>query len=166
MGTPQNIADGYIAPGDLTVRRDESNNLRARIDGRGEWSKVALRAAFPYSEPARFVALLHEGEELGVVRDPAELDEASRKVLTEELAKRYNVRDVVRILDITESHNATAWTVETDAGLRQMLVRDRHNFRRIKGGDLIVIDVDGNRFRIARSRPLDAASQRLLDTYC
>jgi hypothetical protein len=154
-----------VHPGDVRVFTDDSGNLGVEIAGRGRWSKVAVRQAFPYSEPGRFVSFLHEGEQIGMLRDPEALEADSREVLMAELARRYNVAEILRILDIGEAHNATTWRVETDRGARAFLVRDRHNFRRIKDGDLIIVDVDGNRFRLARTRQLEPESKRLLDTY-
>jgi len=157
--------DAYFRPEEVTVFMDASGNLGLEIERRGRWAKVAVRLAFPYSEPARYVAFVHEGEPIGMLLDPAELDAQSRRLLEEELSKRYHVPEIVRVLSITESNNATSWRVETDKGPRQFLVRDRHNFRRIKGGDLVIVDVDGNRFRLAQARQLDPESKRLLDIY-
>jgi hypothetical protein len=157
--------DNCIDPGDLTVFKDESNNLAVEVEGRGSWSKVAVRLAFPYSDPDHYIALIHEGEQIGMVRDLEELDPDSRAVLQEVLSRRYHIPEVLRVLHVREDKNATVWTVETDRGQRHLMVRDRHNFRRIGGGDTIIVDVDGNRFRLRRDRRFDEESQQLLDTY-
>lgn len=155
----------YIAPEGLTVFRDESNNVRARIEGQGEWEKVVPKLAFPYSDPDRFVILLSEGEEIGMLRELSELEEDSRRLLRELLEKRYHVPEIKRIIDVDDAHNAHRWTVETDKGVRRFLVRDRHNFRRIRGVGKIIIDVDGSRFFIPRGADLDPQSRKLLDLH-
>jgi len=157
--------DEFLAPEGLTVFRDESNNLCARIAGRGEWTKVALRLAFPYSDPDHYVALVCDGEEIGMVRDPEELDPDSRALVREELKKRYHVPEILRVLDVRDQNTAAVWTVETEKGVRQLLVRDRHNFRRFREGDVVIVDVDGNRFRLRRDRAFDRESRRLIDNY-
>jgi len=155
----------YIAPEDLRIFRDDSNNLSVEIKGHRTWNKVVARLAFPYSDPSHFVILMRDDEEIGVVRDVSELEQGSRALLEEALAKRYHIPEILRVLDITESNSAAIWVVETDRGPREFMVRDRHNFRRFRGGDLIIVDVDGNRFRIARDRVFDADSQRLMDNH-
>ncbi|MGD2175115.1 MAG: DUF1854 domain-containing protein, partial [Candidatus Brocadiaceae bacterium] len=121
--------------------------------------------AFPYSEPDRFVILYQDEEEIGVVGDLEELDDESRTVLREVLEKRYHIPRIQRVLSVDDAHNATRWTVETDRGRREFLVRDRHNFRRIKGKGLIIVDVDGGRFLIPREAVFDKQSQKLLDMH-
>ena len=58
-----------VAPEALEVFRDESNNLCCRIEGLGEWTKVTVRLAFPYSNGERFVALFQENEQVAMIRD-------------------------------------------------------------------------------------------------
>ena len=154
-----------IAPEDLKVFKDDSNNLSATIEGRGTWTKIAVRLAFPYSDPDHFASLVFNEEHVGMVRDLTELDEGSRLLLQEALLKRYHIPQVRQVLSVRELHNATHWQVVTDRGTRDFMVRDRHNFRRIKGGDLIIVDVDGNRFQVLRNGDFDQESLRLLDTY-
>src|SRR5437867_12625843 len=64
--------------------------LERRADGRlwavrgGAERAVWVRRCFPWSEPARLVSLRDDEErEFALVRDPAELDPASRRVLEE-----------------------------------------------------------------------------------
>jgi len=154
-----------LDPRDLTVFRDGSNNLCVRIRDRGQWEKVTVRLTFPYSDPDHYVALFHDGEEIGIVRDLGELREDSRALLRGELTKRYHVPRIERILAVQETSNAAVWTVLTDRGERELMVRDRHNFRHFRGGDVIIVDVDGNRFRIPRDTMFDRQSQRLLDNH-
>ncbi len=161
----QLLEERYLAPEEVNVFRDASNNLAVRVQDGRTWQKVTARLAFPYSAPDRFVILTQDGEEVGMIRDPSELDEGSRSVLVEALRKRYHIPRIDRILSVDDAHNATRWTVETDHGPRTFLVRDRHNFHRIKGGDIVVVDVDGNRFRIPRDGTLDRESRKLLNMH-
>ncbi len=162
---PQLKADEYIEPEKLEVILDNSNNLCVRIEGRGEWSKVSVRQAFPYSDPGRFLVLSQDEDEIGIVRDLDELGEGSRKLLTEALGKRYHVPVIESIESVEDAHNATRWTVQTDRGPRQFLVRDRHNFRRVKQRGLIIVDVDGGRYLIPRDARLDKQSLKLLEMH-
>ena len=158
--------DEYYASRENTrVFKDESNNVCVEIEGEGEWSKVTARLAFPYSDPERFVILTSEDEEIGIVKDPVELDDESRQIVQEMVERRYHVPTIRRIIDIDDAHNAVRWIVETDRGVRDFLVRDRHNFHRVTGGDKIVVDVDGCRFRIPRRGNFDPRTRKLLDLH-
>ena len=154
-----------IRPEDLVVFRNESKNLCVRVEGRGDWEKVVVKLAFPYSDPEHFVVLSQEEEEIGVVRDLQDVEEQSRALLKEMLAKRYHIPQIQRILSIEEIHNATRWTVETNRGRRTFEVRNSDNFRWLKDGAIVVIDVEANRFRISAPGALDKESRRLLDSY-
>jgi len=156
----------YLDPQRLSVFVNESGNLCARLDGEGEWSKVTVRRAFPYSDPDHYIALYADEEEIGIVRDLAGVDADSRAVLAEELRKRYHVPVIQRILAIEEEQNVTRWRVETDSGPRTFEVHSRRSFRRLPGGGLVIVDVDTNRFRIPDRNALDARSRRLLDLQC
>lgn len=153
---------GYLKPQGLRVFRDESNNLCVTTAAGRTYKKVAVRLAFPYSDPEHFIILAFEDEEIGILREPAELDDESHRLLHDVVSKRYHVPRILQILDVRDAHNATRWVVETDMGPRSFLVRDRHNFHRIKSGDLIIVDVDGCRFRLDRDQGLDKLSRKLL----
>ena len=154
-----------IDPRALSVFRNESQNLCARIRARGEWEKVAVRRAFPYSDADHYIALYVEEEEIGIIRDLAELDADSRALLEETLRKRYHIPVIERILSVEDTHNATRWRVVTDRGERSFEVHSRRSFRRLPGGALVIIDVDANRFRISDRKALDKQSRDLLELH-
>ncbi len=155
----------FIEPTEVEVFLDDSNNTCVRIAGEGEWEKVTARLAFPYSEPRQYIILYQDEEEIGIIQDLAELEEDSRQVLEGMLRKRYHIPEIHRILAVEDAHNATRWVVVTSHGRRDFLVRDRHNFRRVKGRGLVIVDVDGNRFWISREREYDKISQKFLDMH-
>ena len=70
--------ENMIPAGALTLQRRADGRLWAVRGGveRAVW----VRRCFPWSEPARFVSLRDDEErEFALVRDPAELDPASRR---------------------------------------------------------------------------------------
>jgi len=154
-----------IAPDRLDLYTDELGRLCARIEGRSTWQGVSLRLAFPYSGPDGHVFLYHDDDEIGMVRRVDELDAQVRDRLQDALDEQYMIPKIRQILDIEEVHNATRWWVVTDRGERHFEVQDRHNFRRIRGGGIVVIDVDANRYRIPDPNALDPRSRRKMDFY-
>jgi hypothetical protein len=153
----------YIDPAQLTVYRNDSRNLCVHIHGRGEWDRVTVRRALPYTDPDRYIAFYSGDEEIGIVRTIDALDFRSRNVLSDALRKRYHVPEIRRILAIDEVQNATRWHVDTDRGMRSFEVQSRRSFRRLPDGGLVIIDVDSNRYRISDRRALDHQSLELLD---
>ena len=148
----------------VTIRRNEVSNICLRIDGREEWEKVAVKVAFPYTLPGRYVVFTKDGEEVGTLANPGELDRGSRELLGEILEERYLMPAVQRIVSIEDVHNGMCWKVETDRGPRAFEIRDLDSVREI-GGQIVIVDADGNRFRISDRDMLDPDSQALLDTY-
>src|SRR5256885_16624018 len=95
--------------GKHTSERAGALTLERRADGRlwaargGVERAVWVRRCFPWSEPARFVSLRDDEErEVALVRDPAELDAASRRVLEQAMGAAGFVCEIVRVTGIEE----------------------------------------------------------------
>ena len=81
----------------------------------------------------------------------------------EELARRYLVPAVQRILTAKERFGTVDWEMETDRGVRKLTTRNlRENVQRPAPGRIILSDVDGNRYDIRNIDELDLNSQQLL----
>ena len=146
--------------------RDTFGQLILRpAESEGEIAVRPMRA-FPLSDPARFVALLdRDGNEVALVPDLAALPERPRALLLQELEKSYFLPELVRVLEITDDFGIQHWQVETDRGPRIFEVRGREDLRWLRPGNLIVRDVDGNRYEIKRFDDLDAQSRLKIENY-
>jgi len=133
----------------LTLRDDRS------------WSKVSVARAFPLSDPDHYLGFLDgDGKDIGLLHDPGQLDPESRQIVDEELEKRYFVPVVERVLAIKEEFGTIYWTVETDRGQKEIIVRNlRDSLQELSASRVIITDVDGNRFEFADVSKLDAKSQ-------
>src|SRR5947208_15449584 len=92
--------------GELRLTRGTDGRLWATCGGaeRAVW----VRRCFPWSEPARFVSLRDDEErEVALVRDPAELDPASRRVLEEAMVAAGFVFEIIRVTAIEEIGRAS-----------------------------------------------------------
>ena len=105
-------------------------------------------------------------DEIGIIENLDAVDPASRAVLEQNLVKRYFIPVIKRIVQIEEIKKFTRWHVHTDMGARRFEVLDRRSFRRLPGGGMIIVDVDGNRFRIPDRNALEEQSRCLLDLHC
>jgi hypothetical protein len=133
----------------LTLRDDRS------------WHKVSVARAFPLSDPDHYLGFLDGDEkDIGLLHDPSLLDPESRQIVEEELEKRYFVPVVERVLSIKEEFGTIYWTVETDRGQKEIIVRNlRDNLQELSSSRVIITDVDGNRFEFADISKLDGKSQ-------
>jgi hypothetical protein len=105
---------GHVFPPHTKIRRDADGALKLCLDGQ----KTRLsppRRARPLSEPGKFILLYNESEqEMGVLRDLAELDAESQQVLGEALKQVYVIERIVRVLEVEKEAltGQTRWRVE------------------------------------------------------
>ena len=143
--------------------------LERRADGRlwavrgGEERAVWVRRAFPWSEPGRFLSLRDDDEEeFALVRDPAELDEASRRALERALHDAGFVFEITRVLEIDEEIELRRWQVETRQGRRTFETRLDDWPRALPHGGLLIRDVAGDLYHLSRAAGRDRRSRELL----
>jgi hypothetical protein len=152
---------GAEPSGGLTLERRTDGQLWA-IRGDTERA-VWVRRCFPWSEPARFVSLRDDAEEeFALVRDPAELDAASRLVLEEALAAAGFVFAVTRVTTIEEEVEIRHWRVDTRQGPRSFQTRLDAWPRVLPHGGLLIRDVAGDLYHLADPAALDPQSRALL----
>ncbi|HZO88014.1 MAG TPA: DUF1854 domain-containing protein [Chthonomonadaceae bacterium] len=124
------------------------------------WTKVSVARAFPLSDPDHYMGFLDgAGKDIGLIVDPGQLDPDSRRVMEEELDKRYFVPVVERVLSVKEEFGTVYWRVETDRGEKELIVRNmRDNIQELSASRIILTDVDGNRFEFPDINKLDSRS--------
>jgi hypothetical protein len=133
---------------------------RLTIENDRSWIKVSVARAFPLSDPDHYLGFLDgAGKDVGLLHDPSLLDPESRRVVDEELEKRYFVPVVERVLAVKEEFGTVYWTVETDRGDKEIVARNlRDNLQELSPSRVIITDVDGNRFEFADTNRLDGKS--------
>jgi hypothetical protein len=144
-------------------------SLEQRADGRlwavrgDEERAVWVRRCFPWSEPARYLSLRDaDEEEFALVREPAELDAASRDALAAALALAGFVFEITRVLEIEEEVEIRRWRVETRQGARAFQTRLDDWPRSLTHGGLLIRDVTGDLYHLGRPGALDRHSRALL----
>ena len=161
-----------------TVRRGEPEGataaagelcLERRADGRlwalrGDVERaVWVRRCFPWSEPTHFLSLRDdEDREFALVRDPAELEPSSRRVLEEAMVAAGFVFEIIRVMVIQEEVEIRHWRVETRQGARSFQTRLDAWPRLLPHGGLLMRDVAGDLYHVADPGALDKQSWALL----
>ncbi|MCG9895605.1 MAG: DUF1854 domain-containing protein [Fimbriimonadaceae bacterium] len=137
--------------------------LRAELDGEC-WLQVRPVWASPMTHPNRYLALLDgRDREICMVTDLSELDPETRDVVVKELDRRYLTSVVTGIISCTTEFGATYWKVNTDRGDREFVTQSlQENALWMSETQLLIVDVDGNRFEIPDTECLDVRSRKLL----
>jgi len=149
----------WLDPARLRLRRI-GGLARLTVEGDRSWTRAAPARAFPISDPNRYIGFLDgAGKDIGIVRDPAEMDEESRRVLEEELELRYFVPVVTKVSKAKIEFGTVYWTVETTRGPREIVVRNlRDNLQELSAIRVLVTDIEGNRFEFPDINQLDPES--------
>lgn len=148
----------------IRLFREPESALKLTVDDHS-YPNVKVVRAFPLSHPDHYICFLNEkDEEIGVVKDPKELDGDSRRILEEELDKRYLGSVIRRIRSVRSEFGTSYWDVDTDRGRREFVVQGvQENVIYLGKHHLVFVDVDGNRFEIPDYSRLDKKSLSLLE---
>jgi len=154
------------APADaFRLFRDATGRLRMTVANERSYLDVKVSRAFPFSLPDRFFAFLDGADKvIGMVEALDELDDVSRPLAEEALARQYFIPVIHDVLSLREEFGVVYVEVDTDRGRKQLVATGmRDAIVDLGDGELLVADVDGNRFRIPDWRKLNAKSRRFLE---
>lgn len=124
-----------------------------------------MKRVFPLSKPQEYLSIQDgEGKEVAVLRSLSELDQDSRKVIEEELDRRYFTPQITKIHRLRQEAGMWRFEVETTRGPSEFYVRNwRDSAFELVPGRWQITSVDGVRFEIAKLEDLDDASQKHMD---
>ena len=123
--------------------------------------------AFPILAPGEGISLLsNEGHEVAWVDRLGDLPAAYQSLIEDELARREFMPQLHRILEVSSFSTPCTWTVETDRGRTEFVLRGDEDIRRIGSGrSLLVADAHGIHYLVPDQKALDAHSKRILDRF-
>ena len=149
-----------LDPGQVHVFYDHKGFLRATVEDQ-TYLDVSIVRVSPQSVQDRYVGLLSgKHDEIGIVRDPTELDEESQNVIERELERRYFPTTIERVFSVKEEFGATYWHTMTNRGERAFVARGlRDNVQYLGKNSILINDVDGNRYEIEDLGRLDSESR-------
>jgi hypothetical protein len=141
--------------------------LRLTQENHASWLKVSVLRSFPLSHPDSFFSVRDTAnKEIGLIKNPAELDAESRKLVVQDVDRRYMVSTIQKIIDVKERFGTVEWNVQTQRGTNKFTTRDlRDNVVRPLPTRYLITDVEGNRYDIPDINALDANSQAFVMQY-
>ena len=123
--------------------------------------------AFPIQAPQDGIALVDpEGHELAWFAQLSAIPQPARGLIEEELARREFMPVLERIVSVSGFSTPCTWTVETDRGRAEFVLRGDEDIRRIGSAHaLLIADSHGINYLVPDQLALDAYSKRVLDRF-
>ena len=150
----------------FTLERDNRGHL-ILIDAQGErYPDAAPVRAFPLSDPKHAISICDQnGREIVYIDSLDELEQATRAIVEESLAKREFVPMILKILTMPPRTEPAVWHVETDRGVTSFEVESEDSIYRREPRQVSIVDVRGIRYLIPDTKKLDQKSQRVLERF-
>ena len=83
-----------------------------------------------------------------------------------ELERRYFVPDIIKVNEIKEQVGHILWKVTTNKGEREFTLTDMSsNIINLGGGQLLLTDVYGNRYRIPDISKIDDKTMQIIEIW-
>ena len=151
---------------DFTLSRDAHGRLTMSWpDGTVHEGIVPVRA-FPISDPGGGLSLVSaEGHELRWLDRLSDLPGPARALIEAELAVREFTPTILRILSVSTFSTPSTWTVDTDRGRTELVLKSEDDIRRLGHGRLLIASAQGLQFGIPQTAQLDRASRKLLERF-
>lgn len=148
-----------------TLRRNAFGALEFVRDGVLTAGVVPVRA-FPIAVPTEGIALVGpDGRELLWIERLADLPDAPRTLVEEELANREFMPEIRRLIGVSSFATPSTWEVETERGRCSFILRGEEGIRRLPQGMLLVSDSHGIAYLVRDLAALDRHSRKLLDRF-
>ena len=137
------------------------------VDSQGvEHVGVSPVRAHPISAPDEGISLVGtDGHELAWIERLSALPVAERELLEAEFAAREFMPTVKAILSVSTFSTPSQWTVATDRGETQFILRTEEDIRRLDQGRLLISSSHGIQFQLPDRFALDRQSKKLLERF-
>ena len=134
----------------LIITRAEDGTPRLEV--KDECCHIGFRATrlFPISRRHDYISIADlTGTEIGIIESLRKMDKAMRRIVLEEIRRRYFVPQITYVHSLKDEFGVLYWDVDTSRGRRKFVVREaRDNIREFESGRMQITDVDGNLFEI------------------
>lgn len=155
-----------MATTEFTLVRNPFGRLILTTPDGQEYEGVAPVRAFPIQAPDDGIAMVStDGQEVAWIDFLADLSGPARALVEEELAGREFMPEIRSISHVTSFATPCTWSVETDRGETEFVLRGEEDIRRIGPSTLLVVDIHGIHFLIRDLLSLDKHSRKILDRF-
>ena len=150
----------------FTLSKNTFGQLCLRTEDGQFYEQVLPVKAFPISLPGECIALVdRDGHELVWLENLNQISADNQAIIKEELANREFMPVLTRISEVSSFATPSTWTVETNRGATQFVLKGEENIRRISKDTYLISDNHGVQYLIDNIQLLDKHSRRLLDRF-
>ena len=122
--------------------------------------------AFPIEAPLEGLSIVGpDGHELEWVDRWGDLGDAVQDLIAQELAQREFMPIIERLVAVSTFSTPSTWTVETDRGRTDFILKGEEDIRRLRDGGLLITDNHGLVFRVMDLKAMDRGTRKLLDRF-
>ena len=151
----------------LPLHRNAHGRLVLTLpDGTAHDGVTPVRA-FPIAAPGEGLSLVgNDGHELLWIERLADVPPPARTLIEEELAVREFVPTIEKLVAVSGFSTPSTWTVQTDRGATQLVLKAEEDIRRLSGRTrLLITGSDGLQYKVPDTLALDRHSRRLLERF-
>ena len=106
-----------------------------------------------------------EGHEIVWVDQISQLDEALRTQVLQALNEREFLPEILQLQSVSSFATPSTWTVQTNRGTTQFMLKGEEDIRRLTGTVLLINDAHGVQYMIRDLAAMDKYSRKLLDRF-
>ncbi|MRW89199.1 DUF1854 domain-containing protein [Duganella sp. FT80W] len=127
---------------------------------------VSAVRAFPVQAPEDGISLLNsDGKEVAWIDRISDLPAAIGALVQEELSGREFMPEIARINSVTSYATPCTWSVATDRGDTEFVLRGEEDIRRLTVDTLLISDIHGIHYLVRDIRELDKHSKKIIDRF-
>lgn len=151
----------------FALERNAFGKLILTTESGVRFESVVPVRAFPIQAPEVGISIVNtDGEEVGWVDRLTDLAEPAQSLIRQELAAREFMPVIAQIVTVSSFSTPCTWTVETDRGRTEFVLRGDEDIRRIgKDNALLIADNHGIQYLVRDQFALNAASKKILDRF-
>ena len=150
----------------FNLRRDAFGKLVLTNAEGEEFVGVTPVRSFPVQAPTRGISLVREGgKEAAWIDDLETVPAEVRALVTEELEGREFMPEILSIRGVSSFATPSTWTVKTDRGDTEFVLKGEEDIRRLGAYSLLVADSHGIHFLIRDMFAIDKNSRKILDRF-
>jgi hypothetical protein len=148
------------------LRRDPFGKLVLTNEEGEEFVGVAPVRSFPVQAPTRGISMVREGgKEVAWIDDLEQVAPEVRALVAEELEGREFMPEILSIKGVSSFATPSTWTVKTDRGDTEFVLKGEEDIRRLGAYSLLIADSHGIHFLIRDMFAIDKGSRKILDRF-
>lgn len=142
----------------------------AALDFNGtHYDRIYVYCTFPLTDMEQYISIREandKAKEIGIIEKLIDLDKEQADILKEQLAMRYYMPKIQKLLDIKDEYGYAYFEVLTDFGSCRFTIHmNSGSVVPITETRIIITDLDGNRYEIPDIRKLTSSELKKLDLF-